>query len=216
MTKTIPTSKIVPRQKRSVETYNALLDAAERLLREKPWEEISTVDIMQAAGVSNGAIYGRFKSKDDLLVALYERHDERLKASFAEPNAAAPDNRNESIEDFFDREIDALIENYRENRWMLQAMGIVSRQKPEIVTPSMRGERRAILEQIGTKFERFEGEFDHPDPHRAVELVIFFVSTILREAYLYQGPHFGTLDIDERELKKAVKRMAMSFLGARE
>lgn len=207
-------AKILPRQKRSVKTHNALLDAAERLLRDRPWDEISTVDIMLEAGVSNGAIYGRFKSKDDLLVALYERHDEKLKERFGSGNAGESFDE-ESLEDFMDREIDGLIANYKENRWLLQAMGILSRQKPGVVTAKMRDERRAMFDQIGARFDPFVGQFDHPDPKRGVQLVIFFVGTILREAYLYPGPHFGTLDIDDVELKDSLKRLAMGFLGVR-
>ncbi len=64
-----------PRQDRSLRTFDLLLDASERLLKLRSWEDISIVDIMREAACSNGAIYGRFKNKDEVLVALYDRHD---------------------------------------------------------------------------------------------------------------------------------------------
>jgi AcrR family transcriptional regulator len=201
-----------PRQDRSVKTYNALLDAAERLLRDRPWEEISTVAIMLEAGCSNGAIYGRVKSKDDLLVELYERHDRRLKEKFERRKKKVPEN-GESIEHLLSREIDQLVRTYRENRWLLRAMGLLSRRRPHVVSIETRKERKSMFDLIGLQFLEFEELFDQNDAARNVELGIFFVSTILREAILYQGPHFGTLNLSDHELKASLKMMALRFLG---
>ena len=203
-----------PRQQRSMKTHNALLDAAERLLKKRPWEEISTVAIMLEAGVSNGAIYGRFKSKDELLVALYDRHDAQLKKRVRKRDAEIADS-DLSFEEALDDEIDNLVKTFRENRWLLKAMGMLSRKNPEVVSQRTRRERGELLDKIAKRYEQFEKDFDHPQPKRALELSIFFVATILREAILYQGPHFGTLDISDRELKQSVKRMALGFVGYR-
>ncbi len=214
MKKQISKAIKTPSQERSLQTHNALLDAAEKLLKERPWEEISTVAIMVEAGLSNGAIYGRFKSKDNLLVALYERHDKHLKERFKrQQKKRVRSEKNETIEQFLEREIDQLVGVMYENRWLLRAMGLLSRQKPEVVSQNTRGERRDMFEKIVSSVLTFKDNFDHPNPERGAELAVFFVSTILREAILYQGPHFGTLDISENELKESVKRMAMSYLG---
>lgn len=205
-----------PRQERSLQTHNALLDAAEKLLKKHPWEEISTVAIMVEAGLSNGAIYGRFKSKDSLLVALYERHDKRLKERFEKQQKQRNQSKNtETMEQFLEREINQLVSVMYENRWLLRAMGLLSRQKPEVVSQNIRGERRDMFEKIVSSILTFRNDFAYPHPERGVELAVFFVSTILREAILYQGPHFGTLDISKKELKESVKHMAMSFLKAK-
>jgi AcrR family transcriptional regulator len=202
-----------PRQNRSQQTYDALLDAAERLLREQPWEKISTVSIMVEAGVSNGAIYGRFKSKDELLVALYERHNERLRSRFKNQQKQTPVN-DETLDQFLSQKIDQLIRNFKENRWLLQAMGMLSRRSPEVVSEEMRGERKDMFKQIAAQFLEFEFETKSENIERDMELTVFFVATILREAILYQGPHFATLDLSESELKESLKQLAIRFLGA--
>ena len=201
-----------PRQDRSRKTYDALLDAAEKLLKEKPWEKISTVAIMAEAGCSNGAIYGRFKSKDDLLVGLYERHDTHLKerhAEWLESSSAAE----LSFEDYLDSELDNLIRTLEENRWLLREMGLLSRIRPEVVSETVRSERKEILDQIAVGILRYKEHFKVPDPERAVQLMVFSVSSVLREAILYQGPHFGTLSLDKQELKETAKRLALGYLG---
>ena len=202
-----------PKQKRSRKTREALLDAAERLLRDRPWEEISTVAIMIEAECSNGAIYGRFKNKDALLVELYARHDIRQKERFRKRRSdRSLDNLD--LKTLLEVEIAGLIKMYRQNRWLLKAMGVLSRTKPDVVTAEMRAERKKMLKQVAEPLLAFEEVSDLKNAERSVELAIFFVSTILRESILYQGPHFGTLDLDHDEFKNSLVRMALGYLEA--
>ena len=65
-----------PVQERSLQTMNQILDAASQLLEQKLFEEISIAEIVDQAGCSVGAFYGRFKDKESLLNALDARHFE--------------------------------------------------------------------------------------------------------------------------------------------
>ena len=49
------------------------IDAAQRLIRTKGYEETSIQDILDALGASQGAFYHYFGSKADLLEAVVER-----------------------------------------------------------------------------------------------------------------------------------------------
>jgi AcrR family transcriptional regulator len=48
---------------------NRLLDAACRVFAAKGYDGTRLMDIVRASGLSSGAVYGRFASKDDLLLA---------------------------------------------------------------------------------------------------------------------------------------------------
>jgi AcrR family transcriptional regulator len=61
-----------PKQLRSKETLQKLLKALDDLLVDRYFEQIKVVDICQAAGVSVGNFYRRFKSKEELLPYLYK------------------------------------------------------------------------------------------------------------------------------------------------
>lgn len=50
-----------------------LLDAAAELFAERGFESTTTRDIVEAAGVTKGAMYHYFSSKDDLLYEIYAR-----------------------------------------------------------------------------------------------------------------------------------------------
>lgn len=56
-----------------------VLDAAARLLCRRGYEGTSVRDIARAAGMLPGSLYCHFATKDDLLVAVYERGVERIR-----------------------------------------------------------------------------------------------------------------------------------------
>ncbi len=65
------------RNKHPEETVNLILDAAFRLFMEKGYEHTSIQDIIDhLGGLSKGAIYHHFKSKEDILVAVTDRMTE--------------------------------------------------------------------------------------------------------------------------------------------
>lgn len=66
-----------PKQERSQNTHDRLIEAAERLVsRGRAWSEIGVQELVKEAGTSVGAFYNRFRDKDALLhilqISLYE------------------------------------------------------------------------------------------------------------------------------------------------
>lgn len=65
------------RNKHPEETVNRILEAATRLFMEKGYEHTSIQDIISnLGGLSKGAIYHHFKSKEDILVAVTNKMTE--------------------------------------------------------------------------------------------------------------------------------------------
>jgi AcrR family transcriptional regulator len=69
-----------PRQKRSLETVDVILEGATRIF-EAHGHEATTNQIADLAGVSIGSLYQYFPHKDALLTALHERHVEEVAAA---------------------------------------------------------------------------------------------------------------------------------------
>ena len=62
------------RNKNPEETVNKILNVSYRLFMEKGYEYTSIQEIIdQLGGLSKGAIYHHFKSKEDILVAVTDR-----------------------------------------------------------------------------------------------------------------------------------------------
>jgi AcrR family transcriptional regulator len=67
-----------PRQRRAHLTVDAILDAVTRVLKRNGTEGVTTNRIAEAAGVSIGSLYQYFPHKRAILVALRERHVEKM------------------------------------------------------------------------------------------------------------------------------------------
>lgn len=73
------------RNRHPEETVNLILDVAFRLFMEKGYEHTSIRDIIdQLGGLSKGAIYHHFKSKEDILVAVTDRMTEESNQMLAQ------------------------------------------------------------------------------------------------------------------------------------
>src|SRR5512134_1508286 len=60
-----------------------ILDAAERIFARDGFFAAKVADVAKDAGVADGTIYLYFKSKDDLLISLFESRMERVNATLA-------------------------------------------------------------------------------------------------------------------------------------
>jgi AcrR family transcriptional regulator len=69
--------EVAPKQDRSRANREALLDALMDLLYERPFADIGVADIARRAGMTTGAVYGRFGDKSGVAIALHERFAER-------------------------------------------------------------------------------------------------------------------------------------------
>ena len=68
---------------RTAATRAALLTAARNLFADKGFSEVSTQEIVEAAGVTRGALYHQFSDKAELFTAVYEEVEAELVAAVA-------------------------------------------------------------------------------------------------------------------------------------
>lgn len=77
------------RQVRSEATRRAILDAAVSLIREKGFDKLTVRDLCAAAGVTTGAFYHHFSSKEDLISQGFSSLDAYLEEAM-EPHRDEP------------------------------------------------------------------------------------------------------------------------------
>src|SRR5215813_7400355 len=81
-----PAARAVPQRPHSEETRRQILDTALTLFRERGFEETTIRDIARHAGLSLGAAYYYFKSKEAIVGAYYDyvqhEHQARARAAF--------------------------------------------------------------------------------------------------------------------------------------
>jgi AcrR family transcriptional regulator len=68
---------------RTATTRAALIESARKLFAAKGFGGVSTQEIVEAAGVTRGALYHQFADKTELFIAVYEQLEEGLVAAVA-------------------------------------------------------------------------------------------------------------------------------------
>ncbi len=114
-----------PLQKRSRETLEALLHAAESQLLEKSFADVSVTSIVNEAGSSSGSFYARFRDKRALLHALHERVVERGVAQAQELVSQLGD-REFSMTELSAAVVDSLVGAFFADRGVIRAVLIES------------------------------------------------------------------------------------------
>jgi AcrR family transcriptional regulator len=172
-------------QDRGRRTQFRLLDALERLLNERPLDDISVSDIVTEAESSVGAFYHHFPDKHALVQALLER----LAHEFRETCRAAvdPDRwRNATILDVIRGYLEFSLGDGQPRFGLHQAERILAYRDP-IAFRRVEEKQRQLDEGVGALlFERVD-EIGHPDPAVAIPFVLRQVRATFGN-FLARGP----------------------------
>lgn len=124
-----------PLQARSQRTLDALLDAAEWLLEQRPYHDVGITEIIARAGSSAGSFYARFADKQSLLHALHERLAVRgtgMAEWLRNATARQPDAGTEAANARATARllVGNIVRGHRRNRGVLRAVAIESFRDP--------------------------------------------------------------------------------------
>jgi AcrR family transcriptional regulator len=205
-----------PQQQRSRESLRKLLKATTEVLGQHGADGATIPRIAEHAGLTPGAVYRRFRDKDELLettvLGILERQDERTKIGLA-PAAAAQI----PLAVFAEQVIGSMVISYRANAALLRAM----RQFVEVRARTPFWKKAAALEmrsfrRIVDLFLTHRAEIPHPQPRIAVALgLMMVISTLFDLVVLPQEQHLwhGLIPQDDRGLKRELLRAFLSYLG---
>ncbi len=105
-----------------------ILDAAVRVFAKEGFYNAKVAQIAHAAGVADGTIYLYFKSKDELLINLFEDRMERVNATLREALASA-----ESARDRIRLIVHRHLELTEQNRHMAEVICVELRQSSKFI-----------------------------------------------------------------------------------
>lgn len=178
-----------PKQQRSREAWNRVLDAGVALLEEGGYEAFTIAAVCERAHVAPPAIYARTASKDALFLAVYEHGMARVRADqavFAEDDRWSALSPGDLVRGAVTETVGISLRHHR----YLRAVVLVSGIHAEV---QARGGR--YVHEFGSLFSGVvltaRAAIAHPDPVRAVRSCFgtVFSTTIIRVAY---GPAFTT------------------------
>jgi len=96
-----------PKQRRALETVNAVLEAAVRVLKREGFDALTTNRIAEVAGVSIGSVYQYFPDKNAIFAALHRQHIEQIDRLVA---AELTQHAESSLDDLMRAMLDAMID----------------------------------------------------------------------------------------------------------
>ncbi len=200
-----------PRQTRSQETLERLLDAAEEVFGEKGFEAATVAEVVRRARSSVGAMYARFTDKDALLSCLHERFCEE---AIATADLALDASRWEgaTIAEIFTEVIPFIVEVYREKAGLLRAFIIRGSQDAEFAEHGNRLGHYISQRLTELLMDRRE-QISHPDPGLAVDFGLRMCFDTLDHAALFADIIRTTRPMTAQDTARELTRVYLSYLG---
>jgi AcrR family transcriptional regulator len=200
-----------PRQKRSERTLHRLLDAAERLLDRKTFDELTVQDVVKAAKSSVGSFYARFADKEALLAALYDRHQEEVGATVS----AAVDRerwRGTPLPEIVREIVRFTLRLYRSHRGLLRALVLRGHARPDPRYRDPKQRSRTAIAEVGALLASRSEEIGHPDPKLAASLGYLSVLATAREKLLFGDSTASAVAVSDHELEEELTRAYLAYL----
>lgn len=173
-----------PKQKRSHESLERVLDASIQLLEEKGFDAFTVQEVSQRADVSVGAIYARFGSKESLLRAV---HRHALVTRRPEDAAFSVVDGRPAREEIA-AAVGALAEVFRANESLLRAFMHLGAVDDEISKRASESSKD-LARQFEAALLAHRDEITHRDSEKAVD-VAFRIAFATFTRRVMSGPTF--------------------------
>ncbi len=198
-----------PKQQRSRESYERVLDAAHGLLEENGFEGFTVQEVAARAGVSVGAIYERFGNKETLLRTVHERLMDRMAAfdsgehlSPGEPATAA------EVIGVLVRRVAATMGTHRAVLRAFMHLGALD----EVM--SARGSLESI--ELSRRFKAalrpFAAEFRVSDPEVALDVVFRLTYSTLARQVMYGSRFESDTELGYEQLTDELVEVCAAYL----
>lgn len=200
----------VPRQERSRERLERVLDAAEELVREGGVSAMSIGAVSERAQTSVGALYSRFDDKRALLHAVHVRFIARTAASVAA--AAAPERwEGRTLAEVVDGIVPLAVLAIRGNAGLIRAFMLASLEDPVMRERAELATRQGMAAVIGLLAER-RAEIADRDPEAAADFAMRLAAATAQHSLIFAQPTPRAYDDEElaQRLASAVKRYLVS------
>jgi len=203
-----------PRQRRSAETLERIVAAAEELLVERAWDAATVDDIVARAGSSKGSFYSRFPDKRALLTFLARRTLAGAKEYWShrlDPAAweSAP------LGQVVSRLVDDVVRDYRRAPAPLRALFVYSMTHPDDseFDEMTAGLNRHVLGLLARLLRTRRAEYTHPRPATAARVLLLMIDATVREVVFFDEARGGPFATGDAVLRSELKRAALGYLG---
>jgi AcrR family transcriptional regulator len=203
-----------PRQARTQESLEQMLDAAEQLLADKRFEDVHVAEIASRADTSVAAFYRRFKDKDALLHALHERLCEE---AFATADDALASERwaGARIREVLETIVPFLVQVLQGR----ESLDLAIYQRG--LTDAAMRERsnrltRYVMEGLSRLLLERRDEIGHREPERAVSFALVQMVALLAQTYTAGLRDVALVRMSDDDLTHELIEGCLAYLRVRE
>jgi AcrR family transcriptional regulator len=193
-----------PKQARSLQTKEKVIDTAYRLFCTKGYYNTNTNEIAKEAGVPIGSLYAYFKDKDTIFMEILRRYHEQ----FAKSNADMALKRESSQSDlkaWLSQLIESLISIHERSKEFNREIQILCYYNPE-VAKLMKEQRRGSYEDTLDFFRKMADQISVTDIEAAAMVTFDSISGIVDRIA------FGEYDIDRSRIINACVEEVYKYL----
>lgn len=199
-----------PRQRRSRESLEKILDAAESLIRERGFDDMTIADVVQRSESSVGSLYARFSNKLGLLKGVQLRYHTRVQddifAAFSDGHSRA-----ESLEEAVSRIVRVLCAHVLNEPELFRAFVLQA-----VFDPGVRAQGERTNSQRRDKVVEVllshRSEICHPDPALAAWWFYSVCMALLRERITFGEAAQLSGGFSDETLVAELTRTATSYL----
>ena len=203
-----------PQQVRTHATLGKLLDAAESLLDEKSWSDISVAEIAAKADSSVGAFYRRFSDKDALLHSIHERFVEEAMAT-ADAALDADRWRGATLHDVVADSLAFVMAVMRERHGLDRAV-FERALSDDIFKERSNRLNSYVVQGMTALVNARRDEITHADPELAVNVALRQAFGFMTDTCTVGVTDYGLADVDDETLTSEIARALTSYLGVRD
>ena len=161
-------------REQAAENRQAVIDVASRLFRERGFDGIGLKDLMKGAGLTQGAFYKQFASKEDLVVQASKR---ALESGSGRWSAAAAANTNDPLGAVIAFYLGKEHRDERPDGCPIVALGSDAARQGKHVKASFEAGIKAHLEVLGRMVTKLDGK--RPDDRaRAMAILSTMVGAV--------------------------------------
>ncbi len=203
-----------PRQARTHESLERLLEAAQSLLQDKRFEDVHVAEVARRAGTSVASFYRRFPDKVALLHALHERHCEEAFATA--DDALAPDRwEGAGIAEILFEIFPFLVDVLQRNQALDHAIYQRAMSDERMHERRSRLSRYVVKGLLNLLLER-SNEITHPTPRLAISFALVQAQALLVQHYTIGLRENELVHLSDEQLAAQLSASCLAYLGVRE
>lgn len=170
----------IPTQKRALEKYNKIIDAANKLFNEKGYYNTTTADISKEAGVATGSVYAYFNDKKEIYIKVIEKVNDKFNdptRTFWQENIDKRFDNPETVKDLFKLFIKMMMDYHDFSKTFHDEMNALALLDEDIA--------RVVKEQFNNRVVRtreiFEGLSIPPKSKEEEEIFIHYILLLIED-----------------------------------